>query len=68
MLLFNEKFKYMEKQEPAESPAQEELITDFSTMFKGKRPQKRPTRKLEDSTTKTPNWLLEVPAKIDLTK
>ena len=49
--------------EPAktEDPkAEEELITDFSSMFKGKRTMKRPpTKKAQNSqASKTPNWLL----------
>lgn len=48
---------------------QEEVLMDFSSMFKGKRNAKRPvlqTKKADQP--KTVNWLLEIPAKLDITR
>ena len=55
----------MEKQ----TDNQEELLMDFSTMFKGKKPGRKPTLKpKQNEVAKTPNWLLEIPAKLEVTR
>ena len=41
---------------------------DFSSMFKGKKTFRKPVRKPKEAEVKTPNWLLEIPSKLETTK
>jgi|JI6StandDraft_1071083.scaffolds.fasta_scaffold605782_1 hypothetical protein len=43
---------------------EEELITDFSDMFKSKGAPRRMPKLSSKQTEQTPNWLLEIPAKL----
>ena len=47
---------------------EEQLITDFSQMFKNKGFAKKPPKLSNRQPEQIPNWLLEIPAKIELTK
>jgi hypothetical protein len=48
---------------------EEELITDFSQMFKGKGFSKRmPKLSSAKQVEQAPNWLLEIPARLELIK
>lgn len=47
---------------------EEELISDFSQMFKNKGFVKKPPKLSSRQPEQIPNWLLEIPARIDLTK
>lgn len=42
----------------------EELICDFSQMFKGKGGFRKPPVREARQVEQTPNWLLEIPAKL----
>ena len=52
------------------SNANEDVLMDFSSMFKGKRNARKPiqSRKNVSEQSKTVNWLLEIPAKLDITR
>jgi hypothetical protein len=47
---------------------EEELITDFSQLFKGKGGVRRMPKLSSKQTESTPHWLLEVPSKLEITK
>ena len=52
------------------SNANEDVLMDFSSMFKGQRNARKPiqSRKNVSEQSKTVNWLLEIPAKLDITR